>query len=288
MNQDFDTSQISHLITITDREYRMLCELIYDKFGINLGEQKRSLVTGRLNTVLKKLGFDQFNKYYEYILSDRTGKALDTLINRISTNHTYFNREKDHFDFFTGTVLSEITTIMKRAKRKDLRIWCPGCSSGEEPYMLAILLSEYFNKQLSLWDVKILATDISDRVLTIAKNGVYLDENTNKLPSGLKNKYFYKMQDNSYAVTDKIKNIITFRRLNLMRENYPFKGKFQVIFCRNVMIYFDHQTRDALVARFSRYMEDKGYLFIGHSETLGRDNRHYKYVKPAVYQKTDR
>jgi chemotaxis protein methyltransferase CheR len=259
--------------------------LIYKRFGIDLGDQKRALVVGRLNKVLRKLGFTNFKDYYKYLMRDRSGQALDTLINRISTNHTFFNRESDHFEYFREVALPHICEILKNSGRTDLRIWCPGCSTGEEPYMLAILLNEFFDTQISLWNPRLLATDISNRVLEIARSGVYNRENISHLTPGLRNKYFQKHLDNTWVATDQIKNLILFRRLNLMRETYPFRGKFHVIFCRNVMIYFDQSTRDSLVARLSRYIEDDGYLFVGHSESLGRNNQYFQYIKPAVYRK---
>jgi chemotaxis protein methyltransferase CheR len=277
--------QLGHLISISDREYRLLVELIYQRFGINLGEQKRSLVVGRLNKVLRKLGFDSFKDYYSYLVADKTSGALNTLINRISTNHTFFYRESDHFEFFKETVLPEMIAALKNKNRRDLRIWCPGCSSGEEPYMLAMIINEYFGQRLGFWEPKILATDISERVLKTAKAGIYVNENVSHLPPPYRNEYFTKLPDKTWAISEKVKEMILFRRLNLMRDSYPFKSKFHVIFCRNVMIYFDKTTRDALVHRFSDYMEGSGYLFIGHSESLGRDNTHFRYLRPAVYHR---
>jgi len=283
--QDIELQSIGSLLEISDREFNLLKNLIYSKFGINLGEQKRSLLVGRLNKIVRRLGLDNFKDYYNYLLNDTTGEALDTLINRISTNHTFFWRESDHFELFRDKVLPETIKKLKKDGRRDLRIWCPGCSSGEEPYMLAMLIAEHFGHELGRWEVGILATDISAKVLGCATQAVYSDENVSHLPALYRRNYLIKKPDDTWLVSDKIRRMIMFRRLNLMRDSYPFKRKFRLIFCRNVMIYFDRTTREALVGRFSRYMENGGYLFIGHSETLGRSNNYYRYVQPAVYQR---
>jgi chemotaxis protein methyltransferase CheR len=273
------------LLKLSDKEFRKLSELVYAQCGIILGEHKRSLVVGRLNKELKQKGFESFMEYYEYVTHDPTGQALNTLIEKISTNHTFFWRENDHFDFFTNTVLPEEVALMRQRKSRDLRIWCAGCSTGEEPYTLAMLVREYFGRDLRNWDAGVLATDISDRVLRIATEGVYREENLKKLPPRLRNDYFVHADEDVWEVREDLRKMVLFRKLNLMRENYPFKGRFQIIFCRNVMIYFDTPTRNALVQRFYRSMEPGGYLFIGHSESLGRMNCPFRYVRPAVYRK---
>jgi chemotaxis protein methyltransferase CheR len=276
---------VSLLAKLSDKEYGLISQLVYDKFGINLGEQKRALIVGRLNKVLNQNGFSTFEEYYNYLIKEQSGEALKTLVDRISTNHTFFWRENDHFEYFIKTVLPEMTGALKDQKNRSLKIWCSGCSSGEEPYTLAMLLREYFGASLSSWDTGILATDISSRALDKAVAGVYPEENVSKLPSHLKNAYFKRTADGQLEVIPSLKSMIMYRRLNLIADSYPFKSKFNIIFCRNVMIYFDKPTREALLARYSRYMVDGGYLFIGHSESLGRVSHDFVYVKPAVYRK---
>lgn len=276
---------VSELTPLTDREYKLISSLVYEKFGINLSEQKRSLIVGRLQMVLREHGFNSFEKYYDYVSSDSTGEALDMLINKISTNHTYFYRENSHFEFFVDKVMPQIQSLLRQKGSKDLRIWCAGCSSGEEPYTLSMLLLEFFGREISVWDTGVLATDISKRVLEKATAGIYDDENVSHLPSALKHKYFKRRSDRNWLVKDRVKEMVLFRRFNLIREDYPFKGKFHVIFCRNVMIYFDALTRKKLVNRFYRYTEPGGYLFIGHSESLGRNDCLYCYIRPAIYRR---
>jgi len=176
--------------------------------------------------------------------------------------------------------------VVPRIPLGDIKAKKPkASSSGEEPYTLAMLLCEYFKNELASWDVGVLATEISVDILETAKKGIYYDGNVSKLPDALKNKYFNKLPEGKWEVKNQIKELVLFRRLNLMRKEFPFRGKFQVIFSRNMMIYFDEPTRQSLVKRYHRYMESGGYLFIGHSETLGRNNNFYRFLKPAVYRK---
>ena len=183
------------------------------------------------------------------------------------------------------TVLPELASQAKKRGKKVLRIWCSASSSGEEPYTLAMLLCEYFKYDLASWDVGVLATDISNDILETAKKGIYDAGKVSQLPDALKNRYFHKLTEHKWEVKNKIKDLVLFRRLNLMRQEFPFRGKFQVIFSRNVMIYFDEPTRQSLVKRYHGYMEPGGYLFIGCAETLGRNNNLYRFLKPGVYRK---
>ncbi|PLX91384.1 MAG: chemotaxis protein CheR [Desulfuromonas sp.] len=273
------------MMTITDEEFNALRRLIYDRFGINLTDEKRSLLVGRLQKMLRTNKIGTFQDYYDYLKTDTSGKAVSDLINMVSTNYTYFNREKDHFDYFVKTALPAVCQKLEQQKRKDLRVWCAGCSTGEEPYTLLMLMHEFLGAQYGQWDAGILATDISERVLSTASQGIYSADKVASLPDNLQKKYFTRLPDGRMQVIDKIRKEVTFRRFNLMNTTFPFKKPFQIIFCRNVMIYFDQQTRNALVQRFHRSMEPDGYFFIGHSETLGRDSQFFRYLMPAAYQK---
>lgn len=272
------------LIKITDNEFNLLKNFIYNKCGIVLSEQKKSLVEGRLQRLLKDKSFTNFKQYYEYVSGDLSGNAIVDLINNITTNHTFFNRENQHFDFLFKNALPEIIKNLKEKKTNDLRIWSAGCSSGEEPYTIMTMMLDFFGSDYSYWDAGILATDISEKVLTIAKTGIYSDEKISELPAFLKQKYFKKLPNNLWKVIDSVKNEIKFAKFNLMNPQFVFKKKFHIIFCRNVMIYFDQKTRDELISKFYSVMEDGGYFFIGHSESLGRDTQ-FKYIKPSVYKK---
>jgi chemotaxis protein methyltransferase CheR len=278
---------MTNLISINDSEYVAIKNLVYEKFGIDLGAGKQSLVLGRLQKVVKQNGFESFRQYYKYVVNDRSGEGLNSLINRISTNHTYFNRESEHFDFFSKQVLPHITGMLKKRNENYIRIWSAGCSFGEEPYTLAMLISEHLNGESCGWQTGVLGTDISERVLKACLNGIYNQEDVERLPVSLRHKYFRITLDKQYEVIPKLKKMVMYRRLNLMRPDFPFNRKFHTIFCRNVMIYFDMPTREKLIERFYKYLEPEGYLFIGHSESLGRSNRYFRYIQPAVYQKQD-
>ena len=268
---------------ITEGEFNKLRKLLYDRFGFNLSDQKRTLVIERLQKVLRQRGFSSFSQYYEYVIQDPTGQALLELIDRISTNHTFFFREQEHFSFLREVVLPEVMERNAAARQKKLRIWSAGCSSGEEPYSVAIELGKYFQSAIKEWDVAILATDISTSVLAKAESGIYNDNQLQGIDAALRRSFFLQV-DQGWQVRPEVRKLVTFRRLNLMLDKYPFRGLFDLILCRNVMIYFDTATREQLVARFARYTQPGGYLFIGHSESLTRENQYFRYVQPAVYR----
>lgn len=270
------------MFTITKKEFELLSAYIKANYGINLKEEKKALVTGRLYNVLVQHDLKNFTEYFEYIQNDKTGDAVTTLINKITTNHTFFMRESEHFYYFRDKVLPY---LVKRKNNKDLRIWSAGCSSGEEPYTLAMIIYEFLGKEKVLWDSKILATDISSKVLDIAKKAIYSIEKLENLPVTWKLNYFQKIDSENFELVDKMKNEVIFRKFNLMNENFPFKRKFDVIFCRNVMIYFDDRTKDQLVSKFYSMLEPGGYLFIGQSESLNREVTKLRYIMPAVYRK---
>ena len=272
-------------LDIKESEFRTIRKLVYDHFGINLTDQKRSLVVGRLQKVLRQRGLPDFRSYIEWLQSDQSGEALEELANRISTNHTYFWRENNHFEYFRDTAVAE-AAARRRAMGDRIRIWCAGCSSGEEPYTLVMLMKEALGADYQALKPVLLASDISATALRTAMSGVYSGERLAQMPESLKRKYFRKgPQAGTWQVSDEVRGEIVFRRHNLMNTTFPFKHAFDAVFCRNVMIYFDRPTRDALVARFHRHTVSGGYLFIGHSETLGRDGQLYDYVMPAAYRR---
>ncbi len=270
------------MITITNKEFELIVAYIKEHYGIYLKPEKQALVTGRLQNVLAQKGFHDFSEYYNYVLSDKTGEAVSTLINKITTNHTFFMREPDHFFYFRDIVLPYLVSTVRE---RDLRIWCAGCSSGEEPYTLAMIIDEYFGSGKYFWDSRILATDISTKVLKEAIKGVYNNKELDNLPIQYKLNYLQGIDNENSIFVKKIRDEIIFRKFNLMEDNFPFKKKFHVIFCRNVMIYFDNQTKSNLVNKFYNSLEKGGYLFIGHSESLIRDETRFRYIMPAVYRK---
>lgn len=269
-------------IVLTDGEFKKLAGYIKENYGINLKEEKRALLTGRLYNMLVQEGYKDFTSYYNDLVADKSGKASIKLVDKITTNHTFFMREPDHFFYFRDTVLPYLE---KKVVNRDLRIWCAACSTGEESYTLAMILDEYFGSEKPLWDCRVLATDISSKALDKAVKGVYDREKITPLPAYWKLNYFRHSENGDYAVADSIKNEVIYRKFNLMESVFPFKRKFHCIFCRNVMIYFDDATKYGLVDKLYNCMEPGGYLFIGHSESLNRENTRFRYIMPAVYRK---
>ncbi|MEZ7891445.1 MAG: protein-glutamate O-methyltransferase CheR [Candidatus Wallbacteria bacterium] len=272
-------------VALEDDEFRLISKLVYDKFGIKLSDQKKTLVIERLQKILRTGGFFSFKDYYEYILKEPTGTAILTFIDKISTHHTFFFRESEHFEFLKNIGFPELTNAIRAQGRKEIKIWCAGCSSGEEPYSLAMIANDYFKESAPGFEVSILATDISVTSIEKAESGIYPAQSVMQIPTLLRQKYFHSLGDGNFSIKKHLKDLILFRRLNLMRDSYPFKGKFDIIFCRNVMIYFDAPTRQKLIERYSRYTENHGYLMIGHSESIDRSCPFYKYIKPAIYKK---
>lgn len=267
---------------ISDTEFIQLSAYVKSNYGLNLKKEKKYLILGRLQGLLMELGITSFHDYYNFLIADETGEAVSVLLDRLTTNHTFFMREADHFDYFKNTVLPYLAS--SRSPTRDLRIWSAGCSSGEEPYTLAMLIADDPLIGTSNWDSSILATDISMQALNTGICGIYSREQLEKLPEHWQKKYFVDAEHNKSQVIDRIRNRVVFRRFNLMNE-FPFKKKFQVIFCRNVMIYFDRQTKIDLLAKFHEATENGGFLFIGHAESIDRGCSSYKYVMPAIYRK---
>lgn len=269
------------MVDITQGEFNRLADYIYSNYGIHLKNEKKALVMGRLQNVLIQMNFKSFSEYYDYIVSDKTGEATVALMNRITTNHTFFMREPDHFAYFRDTVMPYLKS---KSAGMDLRIWSAGCSSGEEPYTLAMIIDEFFGRDKSRWDTKILATDISEKALDKAKSGIYANKSIDALPFSWKQNYFSALDGNNSVVSDRIRHEVIFRKFNLMAP-FTFRKNFHVIFCRNVMIYFDEHTKRELVNKFYDATESGGYLFVGHSEPLNRETTKYKNIMPAVYRK---
>ena len=268
---------------ITDAEFNRIRGFIKQKLGINLSNEKKSLVQSRFASIMHDKDLDDFTQYFDYLLQDKTGEALIQFVNKITTNHTYFMRERDHFDYLRETVLPYI--YENHSQDRDLRFWCAGCSTGEEAYTLEMIIQDFFKSKPARWDTRILATDVSTNVLIKAAQGVYPPESLKCLPESWLRDYFQPAGGGCVQARDEIRKLITYRKFNLMDEKFPFKKPFQTIFCRNVMIYFDSGTRDQLVNKFYDATVTGGFLFIGHSESLNHKTTKYKYIKPAVYRK---
>ena len=270
-------------IELTDTDFANFRKLIYDKCGINLHNGKRELLKTRLAKILRHSKFTSVKAYYRYLTEKATDQEIIPLLDTISTNLTSFFREPSHFEFLSDTVFPE---LIKRKGNNKLNVWCAACSSGEEAYSIAITLLESV-QGTQLWDVNVLATDISTRMLNTAKQGIYDKDNIGNIPYELQRVYFKKgirKWQGFYRVKPKLQSIIHFKRFNLM-EPFPFKQNLDVIFLRNVMIYFDKPTQEKLVNKCYEHIEKDGYFFIGHSESLTGFNHKFKYIKPSVYRK---
>jgi chemotaxis protein methyltransferase CheR len=265
---------------ISDQDFNRLVKFMEDKYGINL-KQKRVLIEGRLSNTITQRGFADFTSFLNSVFADRTGTEMINLLNKLTTNHTYFYREDGHYNFMKNVALPEIEKL-----KKDNRVylWSAASSSGEEPYTNIMALLEYF-KFKGNWNVSTLATDISQRVLDIAKAGVYHKDSLSKLPAEWQKKYFTAQPNDCFKVSPEVMKRAEFKVFNLM-DRIPFRTyQFDIIFCRNVMIYFENDIKIALVNRLYEVLRPGGYLFIGHAESVTRDATKFKYVKPAIYQK---
>lgn len=267
------------MLTINDNDFHRLVKFVHENYGIDL-TKKRQLITGRLSNTILSMGFPSFKEYVDYLITNRKQEDLELMLNKLTTNYTFFMREGAHFEFFTDTILPY---LMETKKDRVLSIWSAGCSSGEEPYTISMILKEFFGSKASMWDTRVLATDISQNALHAATNAVYDEDSLKELSPGWKKKYFTKVDARTYSVSQEIKSNVIFRTFNLM-DPIRFRLKFDVIFCRNVMIYFDQPTKDALVRRFYDATVPGGYLMISHSENLGKNNP-YATVAPSTFQK---
>lgn len=270
------------MFTLSDSDFVRLYTYIKQNYGIDLSTKKQ-LIVSRLSNTISHQGYASFSQYVDEILSGKNKDMVTALLNKLTTNYTYFLREEEHFQYLNSTVLPALAK--KHERDKVLSIWSAGCSSGEEPYTISIYLKEFFGANASQWDTRILATDISQQILNTARNPHYNGEALERMPATWKQKYFTKTGADSYTIAPIIKQNVIFQTFNLMNPIH-FKRSFDLIFCRNVMIYFDQPTKDALVRRFFNATVPGGYLFIGHSEGLSKTDCPYEYIMPAIYQKT--
>ncbi len=273
-------------IQLADRDYDFLCRLVYERSRIHLGPDKRTLVTSRLAKRLRQLQLPDYHDYCELLRSPAGEEELRFLIDRISTNHTHFFREVKHFDFLREKVLPQ-WRASANDKKEMFRVWSAACSSGEEPYSLAIHLAEHLAPAGSnTWQIE--ASDISTRVLEAAERGVYDAEKLAGINQELWRRHFQKgMSDwqGHFRIKEDLRRRVAFHHLNLLEGNYPFARPFDVIFCRNVMIYFDRPTQEELIGYLAERLLPGGYLMVGHSESLSGVKHSLRLVQPAIYVK---
>ena len=281
---DFSTSLE---FSIKADEFQAFRELIYAESGISLNSTKKDLVSSRLAKRLRHFGFGSFAEYYQYLIEDdTTGAERQIMINCLTTNKTDFFRESHHFDFLRNSVLPTFCARAKQGERRKIRIWSAGCSTGEEPYTIAITLKENLDRAFG-WDVRILASDIDTECLNKATAGIYPSERLELVPTNLRNKYFTPTTDDPtglLSASNELRQLITFRRVNLIEETWPIRAQFDVIFCRNVIIYFDRETQKRLMERFASMLSPNGFLFLGHSESMQGLTDCFEPIGGSIYR----
>ncbi|GAA3662210.1 CheR family methyltransferase [Asaccharospora irregularis] len=265
---------------LTNNDFTRLKNYMYNNYGINL-EKKRTLIETRLALVVRRLGFESFKDYTDSLMKDKTGEYASVLVEKLTTNFTYFMREEMHYDFLRDQVF---IPGLKKTPIGGLKIWSAASSTGEEAYCIAMLASSVFGRSAKL-KVSILASDISSGVLKHAKTGIYSNDKISKLPQLWVKNYFKQLNDSSYVVVDDIKNLVEFKYFNLNDNLGWYNGKYDVIFCRNVMIYFDNPTKQKLSQKLYESLKPGGYLIIGMSENLSNLQTDFERVKPSVYRK---
>lgn len=265
------------------RTFNRFRSLIYDLSGISLTENKEMLISSRVGKRMRALGLTDIRDYLLHVEADDSGQEVVHLLDAISTNVTHFFREKDHFGFVKNVISDWVSNGLRR-----IRIWSAASSSGEEPYSIGISVLEAIGRQNI--DVKILATDISTRVLKRAEEGIYASKNLEKVSPAHKQKYFKSIKSSDgevrYTVTSPVRNLVVFKRLNLSQPPFPMKGPFDLIFCRNVMIYFDSAVRKRLLSEMYRLLKNDGYLMVGHAESLTGLISDFKIAGSSIYTKS--
>ncbi|MDQ1243873.1 MAG: chemotaxis protein methyltransferase CheR [Campylobacterota bacterium] len=270
-------------IELSDEEFLLFKNYIYKNIGISLSEQKKALVKGRLNKRILELNLTSFREYYRFLINDVSGEELSFFQSAVSTNVTSFFREEAQWRWLESNFLKYLSS----KKEKKIRIWSAGCSSGEEPYTILMFLQSYL-KDFDSWDIKILATDISSKVLRQAIDGVYDAKNVELLPKYTLQNSFEKINIQSgmkYKIKQHLKDKILFRLYNLVTDPLFFKNEFDIIFCRNVMIYFDEKTKKNVISKFTNLLPANSFLFIGSSESLISHKESLKLITSSIYQK---
>lgn len=279
--------------SLSGKDFKRLAELIQTEAGIKMPESKKTMLESRLRKRLNDLNFSTFKKYCDYLFSEEGMKyELIQLLDAVATNKTEFFREIEHFNFLIQKAVPELITSIGAGVKKDMLIWSAGCSTGEEAYTLGMVLNEFKVQYPGLnFNFKILGTDISTKVLKVAKRAVYSFDKSEPVPLNLKKRYLLKSRDRSkdlIRIKPGLRSVVSFRRLNFMDHDFKLREKADIIFFRNVMIYFDKETQERILTRIIGHLTLGGYLFMGHSETLnGLRIPPLKNTAPTIYQKIE-
>ncbi|WP_448214262.1 CheR family methyltransferase [Colwellia sp. MEBiC06753] len=274
----------SRAFTLSNSDFKFICDYVYNSSGIVLGESKREMVYRRLTRVVRERKLASFADYCTLLKANPESENA-YFINAITTNLTSFYREKHHFDYLAKTEFPALLVKNKASKR--IRLWSSASSTGEEPYSLAITTYQSFASYLTSWNIKILATDIDSNVLEVAKAGVYSAQKIDDVPVNIQKQFFKQGEGankDKVKVSQKVKDLITFKQLNLLHD-WPMTGKFDVVLCRNVIIYFDKPTQQELFERYYEILPPGGLLMLGHSENLGSFQRYFENVGRTIFRK---
>ena len=279
INQAFKTK-------MTDADFNKLGSFVYEELGIKMPYQKKIMLQSRLQKRLSDLRIATFREYIEFVFSKEGQQdEIIKIIDLITTNKTDFFRESSHFDYLTNTALPEICSV--KPPRKLIKIWSAGCSSGEEPYTIAIVLREYLQKYPDL-DFSVFSTDISHRILQKAATSIYPEDRINVIPHTIKHKYFLRSKDQTnktVKLVPEIRSRVNFQRLNFMDPVYPVENGFDIIFCRNVLIYFDRETQQKVITKLAEKLVTNGFFFLGHSESITNMKVPLQQIKPTIFRK---
>lgn len=273
-------------IQMTDADFNRLSTFIYNDLGIKMPDVKKVMLQSRLQKRLSELKMSSFKEYIDFVFS-REGQEQEIIrmIDVVTTNKTDFFREPIHFEFLTETAIPQL--LAANPNMSTLRIWSAGCSSGEEPYTLTIVLKEFAARNPG-FDFEIMATDLSTKILDKAITAVYGEDRVSVIPMDLKRKYFLKSKDPSsktVRVIPELRSKVSFRRLNFMDAQYHVDKEFDIVFCRNVLIYFDRETQQQVINKLSSKLKPNGYFFLGHSESITNMNVPLKQIKPTIFRK---
>jgi len=283
-------ADLSSNLSMPYKDFRRLGELITNVSGIKISDPKKTMLESRLQRRVKRLGMSSMREYLDYLFSpEGMDKELIRMIDEVTTNKTDFFREPAHFEFLAGRALPDLIARRGAEPRKRFTLWSAGCSSGEEPYTLAMVLAEFAEQhQGNGLSFQLLATDISTTMLEKASLAVYEEERIAPVPEELRKKYLLKSKDRArhlYRVVPELRRLVTFRIVNFMDTDFGFREPIHIIFCRNVIIYFDKKTQEELIRRFCTCLARDGYIFLGHSETLFGMNLPLVQVAPTIYRK---
>lgn len=281
--QGSSVSACLQILDLSETDFLRFSRLVYEQAGINLHQGKKELLRARLAKRIRELGFHSFAQYYEHLLRDQSGEEIVQMLDCIATNLTRFFREEPHFQFLAQSVYPEFSKALENGGGDhSFRVWSAACSTGEEPYSIAMHLSLHWGG-----DFHVLATDISTKALEKAKKSIYPTSRLSEVPSGMVSRFFLKghgPRQGYVRLKPEIRSRVSFQRHNLM-DPPPFQEQMNLVFCRNVLIYFDRPTQKRVVESITEVLKPGGYLLVGHAESLNGAVPHLRYVKPAVYRK---